>query len=98
VTVIELDELGPRAEVPLSLDQGRLLAASGVVTAVPSPYQPGIWLVGPAGKGGAARVGDVEVRIRPEVGIGRLLFLLGYSAHAAAWQAGAVSVGEAARS
>jgi 5-methylcytosine-specific restriction enzyme subunit McrC len=96
VTTIELGELDPRAEVPLSLDQGRMLAASGVVTAVPSPYLPGIWLVGPAGKVGAARVGDVKVRITPKVEIGRLLFLLGYSAHAGAWQADIVPVAEVA--
>jgi 5-methylcytosine-specific restriction enzyme subunit McrC len=96
VITIELGELGPRAEVPLSLDQGRMLASSGVVTAVPSPYAPGLWLVGPAGKVGAVRVGDVEVRITPKVEIARLLFLLGYSAHAAAWRADAVSVAEAA--
>jgi 5-methylcytosine-specific restriction enzyme subunit McrC len=95
VISVELDELGPRAEVPLSLDQGRMLAASGVMTAVPSPYRPGIWLVGPAGKVGVARVGDVEVRITPKIEIARLLFLLGYSAHAAAWQAEAVPVTEA---
>ena len=63
-----------------------MLAASGVVTAVPSPYRSGIWLVGPAGKVGAARVGDIEVRIKPKVAIARLLFLLGYSVHGAAWQ------------
>jgi 5-methylcytosine-specific restriction enzyme subunit McrC len=96
VIPIELDELGPQAEVPLSPDQGRMLAASGVVTAVPSPYRPGTWLVGPAGKVGSARVGDIEVRIKPKIEIARLLFLLGYSAHAAAWQAEAVPVAEAA--
>lgn len=96
MTDIELVELGPPAEVPLTLDQGRRLAVSGVVTAVPSPYRPGIWIVGPAGKVGAANVGDVVVRIKPKVGINRLLFLLGYSLHGAAWQADTVPVaGEA---
>jgi 5-methylcytosine-specific restriction enzyme subunit McrC len=95
VTELELDELGPAAEIALAPDQGRLLAASGVVSAVPSPYVPGRWLVGPAGKVGAARVGDVVVRIRPKVEIARLLFLLGYSCHGAAWQTSSVDVGEA---
>jgi 5-methylcytosine-specific restriction enzyme subunit McrC len=96
VTNIELVELGPPAEVPLTLDQGRRLAASGVVTAVPSPYRPEIWSVSPAGKVGAACVGDVIVRIKPKVEIKRLLFLLGYSLHGAAWQADTVLVsGEA---
>ena len=92
---VELDELGPRVELPLTLEQGRALADSGVVTAVPSAYRPGIWLVGPAGKVGAARIGDIEIRIRPKVEIGRLLFLLGYAQHAAAWQPDTVPVAEA---
>ena len=92
---VELDELGPRVELPLTSAQGRMLAASDVVTAVPSPYRSGIWLVSPAGKVGAARIGDIEVRIRPKVEIGRLLFLLGYSRHAAAWQQDTVPVAEA---
>jgi 5-methylcytosine-specific restriction enzyme subunit McrC len=95
VTELELDELGPAAELALTPDQGRLLAASGVVTATPSPYVSGRWLVGPAGKVGAARVGDVVVRIRPKVEIARLLFILGYSTHGAAWQPSAVDLGEA---
>ena len=95
MTELELDELGPAAELALTPDQGRLLAASGVVSATPSPYDSGRWLVGPAGKVGAARVGDVVVRIKPKVEIARLLFMLGYSLHGAAWQPSAVDVGEA---
>jgi 5-methylcytosine-specific restriction enzyme subunit McrC len=95
VTELELDELGPAAELALSSDQGRLLAASGVVSGVPSSYVSGRWLVGPAGKVGAARIGDVVVRIRPKVEIARLLFMLGYSLHGVAWQPSAVDLGEA---
>ena len=93
---VELDELGPRVELPLTLEQGRALAGSGVVTAVPSAYRPGVWQVGPAGKVGAARIGDIEIRISPKVEVGRLLFLLGYARHAAAWQRDTVPVAEAA--
>jgi 5-methylcytosine-specific restriction enzyme subunit McrC len=93
---IELDELEPPAEVELTLGQGRRLAASGVVTAVPSAERPGRWLVAPAGKVGAARIGDVTVRVAPKVAIARLLFLLGYSLHGAAWQASTVPLGEEA--
>jgi 5-methylcytosine-specific restriction enzyme subunit McrC len=92
----ELDENGPPAEIPLSLDQGRRLAASGVVSAMPSPYDPGRWLVGPGGKVGTARVGDLVVRIRPKVEITRLIFMLGYSSHGSAWQSSTVDVAEAA--
>jgi 5-methylcytosine-specific restriction enzyme subunit McrC len=95
VASIELAELGDRVEVSLTTSQARLLAASGVVTAVPTLDRPGRWLVGPTGKVGAARIGDVTVRITPKVEIARLLFLLGYAAHASAWQTSAVDLGTA---
>ena len=91
----ELSELGEPVEVGLDLDQGRMLARSGVVSAVPSLYRAGVWEVGPVGKVGAARVGDVVVRVKPKVEINRLLFLLGYSAHGGAWQQDTVPVNEA---
>jgi 5-methylcytosine-specific restriction enzyme subunit McrC len=96
VISIELDELGPRAELPLTPEQGRALAASGVVTAAPSAFRPALWLVGPAGKVGATRIGDTEIRIRPKVEIARLLFLVGYAQHGAAWQPDTVPVAEVA--
>jgi len=92
VSTIELDELGPPLELPLTAEEGRALAFSGVMSAVPSPYRPGIWLVGAARKVGAARVGSVEVFIRPKVEIARLLFLLGYAEHGGAWQQDTVRV------
>jgi 5-methylcytosine-specific restriction enzyme subunit McrC len=96
VSIIELDELGPPLELWLTAEEGRALAFSGVVNAVPLPYRPGIWLVGAAGKVGVARIGSVEVFIRPKVEIARLLFLLGYAEHGDAWQPDTVRVAEAA--
>ena len=91
---IELVELGPLVERALTLQQGRVLADSGVVTAAPSPYQQGIWLVGSGRKVGAARIGDIEIDVKPKVDIARLLFLLGYSEYAAAWQPETVPIAE----
>jgi 5-methylcytosine-specific restriction enzyme subunit McrC len=96
VNPVELSELGPAIELPLTPEQGRALASSGVVTATPSPYSPGLWQVGPAGKVGAAMIGDLEVHITPKVDIALLLFLVGYSQHGAAWRPEAVPVAEAA--
>ncbi len=93
---IELSELGPAVELPLTPEQGRSLASSGVVTAAPSPYSSRLWQVGPAGKVGAARIGDLEVHIKPKVDIARLLFIVGYSQHGASWRPEAVPVAEAA--
>jgi 5-methylcytosine-specific restriction enzyme subunit McrC len=95
VTRIDLTETGPDSEWRLTPVQGRLLARSGVVRSVPSPYEPGSWLIGPAGKVGAARIGDVEVHIAPKVPIARLLFLVGYAQHGAAWRLEDVPLPEA---
>jgi 5-methylcytosine-specific restriction enzyme subunit McrC len=95
VTRIELTELGPDTDWRLTPAQGRRLARSGVVRAVPSPYDPHSWLVGPAGKVGAASIGDVEVRIAPKLAIGRLLFLVGYAQHGATWRPEDVMLPEA---
>jgi 5-methylcytosine-specific restriction enzyme subunit McrC len=96
VKPVELDELGPGVERLLTPEQGRSLAGSGVVTAAPSPYRPGAWQIGPAGKVGAARIGGIEIHIKPKVLIARLLFLVGYALHAAAWRLETVPVAEAA--
>lgn len=95
MTRIELTETGPDTECPLTPAQGRRLARSGVVRSVPSPYDPGLWVIGPAGTVGAARIGDVEVSIVPKVPIGRLLFLAGYAQHGAAWRPEDVPLPEA---
>ena len=92
---IELDELGPGVERALTPELGRSLASSGVVKAAPSPYDPGVWQIGPAGKVGAARIGDIVIHIKSKVPIARLLFLAGYSQHAAAWRPETVTVAEA---
>jgi 5-methylcytosine-specific restriction enzyme subunit McrC len=95
IAPIELIELGGPIEVPMTTDQARVLAASEVVSVVPTLDRPGRWFVGPAGKVGAARIGDLTVRVTPKVKIARLLFLLGYSVHGPAWQPSAVDVGTA---
>ena len=93
---VELDELGPGVEQLLTPEQGRSLAGSGVVTAAPSPYRLGAWQIGPAGKVGAARVGGIEIHIKPKVPVARLLFLVGYAEYAAVWRPETVPVAEAA--
>jgi len=85
VTTIELTETEP-AQAWLTAEQGRRLAATEVVRAVPSPHQTGLWDIAPAGKVGVARVGDLEVWIAPKLRIDRLLFLLGDAANPKGWQ------------
>lgn len=92
---IELDELGLPAEQQLTANQGQALARSGVATVVMSPYRAGTWLIGPAGKVGVVRVGEIEIYIRPKVPIARLLFLAGYTQRGIGWEPGSVEIGEA---
>jgi 5-methylcytosine-specific restriction enzyme subunit McrC len=85
-TTVELAELDRDVPVRLAAAQGRRLAVSTVVVARPSPYDADVWLVSAAGKVGAARVGDVEVRIRPKLPIERLMFLVGYASDPKGWR------------
>jgi 5-methylcytosine-specific restriction enzyme subunit McrC len=82
---VELAETGS-AQVALSAEQGRRLAASEIVTATPSPFDPRLWDVAARGKVGVALVGDVEVWIAPKLPIDRLLFLVGYAADPRGWR------------
>jgi 5-methylcytosine-specific restriction enzyme subunit McrC len=93
-TVVRLREHEKRADVPLSDRAGRLLAASGVVKAWPSP-RPGRWTLKASDTVGALRIADLELRIEPKIGVNRLLFLLGYRTGWYGWQDGTVGVEEA---
>jgi 5-methylcytosine-specific restriction enzyme subunit McrC len=95
VKIVELGELDPPESVSLRHEQGRMLARSGVVTARPSPFLPGQWEVAADGKVGSARVGDIEIHIRPKLTVARLLFLAGYANSGTNWRSDDVGLGEA---
>ena len=94
VATVRLREHEKRADVPLSDQAARLLAASGIVKTWPS-VRPGRWALKAADKVGAVRIADLELRIDPKIGVNRLLFLLGYRASWYGWQDGTVAVQEA---
>jgi 5-methylcytosine-specific restriction enzyme subunit McrC len=85
MTVLRLREVGPAVPVVLNAEQARRLAAAGVVEVRPGPAA-NLWLVRAANKVGAARIGDIELRIEPKVPIARLLFLLGYARDPRGWR------------
>ncbi|MPZ80006.1 MAG: restriction endonuclease [Actinophytocola sp.] len=85
MAVVELDELGS-SQHGLTAEQGLRLARSGLVAATPSALVPGRWDVSARGRVGAARVGDVELWVRPKLDIARLLFLLGYAIDPKGWR------------
>lgn len=75
---VVLDELGRQGAVRrLSADQVHVLNGLGLVDLHPRP--DGTWLLQPTDRVGVVRYGDLEVQVRPKVGVARLLFLLGYA-------------------
>ncbi|GGM73236.1 McrBC 5-methylcytosine restriction system component [Thermopolyspora flexuosa] len=83
---IQIAETGPAVSLRLTEEQGRRLAASGVVRARPSPFDRNLWEVQARDKVGVAVVGDVEVWITPKLSIDRLLFLIGYATDPKGWR------------
>lgn len=75
-----LDELQTDS-VPVELDDETVssLSSSGLVSVL--PVYGGLWKILPCGPVGAVQVGDLLVEVKPKakVGLGRLLFLLGYA-------------------
>lgn len=94
MSVVSLAETGPGVEVALSAGQAQALARSGIVDVRPGTAD-GRWRVQAGRYVGAARVGDVEVRIAPKVRIDRLLFLVGYSVAGRRWRDEDLMLGEA---
>ncbi|WP_087508644.1 McrC family protein [Cellulomonas iranensis] len=85
MTRLELREGGDPVEVALDERSGLALRASGLVTATPA-VAAGWWTVGPSTKVGVARVGDVEIVVRPKIDIRRLMFLVGYARDGSLWR------------
>lgn len=85
MTVLSLAETGPAVDCALSSEQAMALARSGVVEVRPGAA-PGRWRVQAGRYVGAARVGDVEVRIAPKIAVDRLLFLVGYATSGKRWR------------
>jgi 5-methylcytosine-specific restriction enzyme subunit McrC len=94
VTVIALTETGPTVDCALSSEQAQTLARSGIVEVRPGEAT-GRWRVRAGRHVGAARVGDLELRITPKVAIDRLLFLVGYATSGRHWRDEDLLLGEA---
>jgi len=83
--LLPLRETGPARAAALTAEQARRLAAAGIVDVRPGAT-PGTWMVRADRAVGAARVGDVELRIETKVPVARLLFLLGYARNPLMWR------------
>jgi len=76
VALHELDRVGTVRK--LDGDQVAVLASSALVEL--RMEGAGRWRLLPNGRVGVIHCGDIDVQIRPKIGISRLLFLLGYAA------------------
>src|SRR5437867_1336979 len=64
------------------------------VVAQPSESCPGRFDITPASQVGVVRIGDLQVNIKPKIGIARLLFLVSYALDPHAWLDESVALGE----
>ncbi|MEX5637393.1 McrC family protein [Parafrankia sp. FMc2] len=81
---VELAEYQSRAVAGLDLAAARTLAATGAVTAG-RDLDGGVRLTA-SSRVGVVHAGDVELVVRPKVGVARLLWLLGYARDPAGWR------------
>jgi 5-methylcytosine-specific restriction enzyme subunit McrC len=89
---IALKEHGRVAPAGLTVDIARTFAATGAVH-VSQDLAGKLWLKA-SSTVGLIRAGDVELVIRPKVGVGRLLWLLGYAANPSGWRDDDVTLDE----
>lgn len=83
---VDLAEYEAVARVDLDADQVAALHASRAVSVLPSPQNDGTWMVQAAQYVGVVTAPGLDVRIRPKLPVGRLLFLLAYADDPRAWQ------------
>lgn len=75
---LQLTENGTAQLVELTPSEVNALLAIDFVHLSPT-VQPGSWKIQTSRKVGVIQIGDLQITIAPKIGIGRLLFLLGYA-------------------
>ncbi len=82
---IELTEY--RDSVPLDLPRQELAALGQLVPGLTTrPAADGRLVLNPGGVVGVGEVGERRITVQPKIGVGRLMFLLGYSLDSVRWQ------------
>ena len=86
MTVVSLREQWLHAAVELDAASAAALHGSRAVSLSPVAGRADCWDIRTAQYVGVVHAGDVEIRIRPKVPVGNLLFLLGYARDPSGWQ------------
>lgn len=84
-SVIEMEEFGESRVVSMTDSQADVLSQTGLIEPIRLSLS-GSWELRPAGKVGAVRVGQLEIRVVPKVSIDRLIFLLSFRLRGVFWQ------------
>ena len=81
----ELPEYGTLDGLHFSAENVAALVGNGAVDVSPSALTAGTWQMRAKQYVGIIRVADLELRVRPKVAVGHLLFLLSFAADADGW-------------
>lgn len=82
---LTLTEGAPAHPIGLSSEEAQALAAVELALVNRSPGSD-MWMVTAGSKVGVARIGDLQVTVRPKMAIDRLIFLMGYAKQPTFWR------------
>lgn len=82
---LELTEGAPPRLIELSPEEAAALSELDLAVATRTG-DTGVWEVAASSKIGVARVADLQVTVRPKIGIDRLIFLMGYAQSPSFWR------------
>lgn len=82
---LELTEGAPSVLLPLTAVEAEAINRMELAVAVRTA-DAGVWEVTVSGKVGVARIGNLQLTVRPKIGIDRLIFLMGYAQSPSFWR------------
>jgi 5-methylcytosine-specific restriction enzyme subunit McrC len=92
---LELTEGGPPQSIDLTSEEADAISCLELAVATRT-FVPGVWEIAATSKIGVARIGDLQVTVRPKLGIHRLIFLMGYAQSPNFWRDWTVELDPAA--
>jgi 5-methylcytosine-specific restriction enzyme subunit McrC len=91
---LRLAEYQTASSIPLTIEQRDLLAGLGAIDIRPTAHVDGAYELTAGSQVGAIHLPDLDIVIRPKVGLDRLLFMLSYAMGLGRWRAQDFRLGE----
>lgn len=82
---LELTEGAPPLSFQLTVEEVEAIGKLGIATPARTAVA-GVWDIAATSKIGVARIGDLQVSVRPKIAIDRLIFLMGYAQSPSFWR------------